>query len=370
MSSTKSGPVGIGIIGAGDISGQYLESLTSYPDTQVLSVADLDLSRAAAQAAKYKVPHSGSVAELLANPDIEIVVNITIPAAHAEVSQAIIAAGKNVWTEKPITVDRPSAQAMLVAAKRKGVLVGGAPDTILGEAIQTAKRRLDGGSIGKPQTVLTLMQGPGPDAWHPRPQFLFAKGAGPLFDIGPYYFATLGQLLGSIESVQALGHTTWTTRTIGKGPEAGQTFPVEVPTHVSVITRFTSGVVGTSIYSFETPSHRQLFEITGETGVLEVPVSGFDGPTRILAAGGDGANWTTIPAEGHARVRGAGVLEMARALRAGKAPRASGDLAFHVLDAMLAVEESIASGRPVAVQSRVPIVEALPADWDPRQRTL
>lgn len=370
MSTPKTGPVGIGIIGAGDISDQYLTSLASYPDTTVLSVADLDLGRAAAQAKKYNVPHSGSVAELLANPAIEIVVNITIPAAHADVSQAIIAAGKHVWTEKPLTVDRASAAAVIAAAKRANVQVGGAPDTILGEAIQTSARRLAAGAIGTPQTVLTLMQGPGPDSWHPRPQFLFAKGGGPLFDIGPYYFATLVQLLGSIESVEALGHIARAERTVGSGPDAGTKFPVDVPTHVSVLTRFVSGIVGTSIYSFDSPVRRQLFEITGSGGVIEVPVSGFDGPTRLLPASGDGTNWETIAAEGHARSRGVGVLEMARALRANQLARANGGLAFHVLDAMLAVEESIASGAPVQVNSRAAAVPPLAADWDPNAATL
>jgi predicted dehydrogenase len=288
---------------------------------------------------------------------------------HAEVALAAIAAGKHIWGEKPFTLDRESAQAVLDAAAAKGVVVGNAPDTILGEAIQHSHRLLADGVIGTPRTVLTLMQGPGPEAWHPRPQFLFARGAGPLFDIGPYYFTTLVQLLGEIESVQALGQRPRAERVVGSGPDAGARFPVEVSTHVSVLTRFRSGVVGTSIYSFDSPVERQLFEISGSAGTLAVPVSGFDGPTKILEDKPD-AEWTTVAPPGAHRERGVGVLEMARAIRAGRKPRAGGDLAFHVLDAMLAVEESIETGAPVQLNSGAEAITAVEAEWDPADGTL
>jgi predicted dehydrogenase len=362
--------MGVGIIGAGNISDEYLRSLTSYPDVRVLGVADLDLERAAAQAARYGVPFSGTPEALLALDDIELVVNLTIPAVHAQVALDAIAAGKHVWGEKPFALDRESAKAVLDAASAAGVVLGNAPDTVLGEAVQHAHRLLADGSIGDAQTVLTLMQGPGPDSWHPRPQFLFARGAGPLFDIGPYYFATLVQLLGSIESVQAVGHRARTERVIGSGPDAGTTFPVEVSTHVSVLTRFRSGVVGTSVYSFDSPVRRQLFEINGSLGTLDVPVSGFDGPSRIIANGVADNAWERHDPPGAHRERGVGVLEMARAIRAGRAPRADGTLAYHVLDAMLSVEESIASGWPVRVRSEVGPVSAVEADWDPAEPTL
>jgi predicted dehydrogenase len=362
------GPVAVGIIGAGNISDEYLRSLTSYSDVVVVGIADLDLERAAAQAAKYDIPFSGTSEQLLALDGLELVVNLTIPAVHGEVAMQAIAAGKHVWGEKPLTLDLDSATALLAAAETAGVVVGNAPDTILGEGIQSSQRLLDSGAIGTPQTVLTLMQGPGPDAWHPRPQFLFARGAGPLFDIGPYYFTTLVQLLGEIESIQALGHRASAERVIGSGPDAGLAFPVEVWTHVSVLTKFRSGVVGTSIYSFDSPVHRQLFEITGSAGTMEVPVSGFDGPTRIMDAGE--TEYRTIQPEGRHRDRGVGVLEMARAIRAGDLPRANGRLALHVLEAMLAVEESIETGAPVVLGGRVGPVPALADDWDPTEATL
>jgi predicted dehydrogenase len=359
--------MGVGLVGAGNISDEYLRSLTSYPDLTVVGIADLDLDRARAQAAKYGVGFASTTEALLDREDVDLIVNITTPAVHVEVALAAIAAGKHVWGEKPLALDRKSARVVLDAADVAGVVVGSAPDTILGEAIQQSHRMLSDGAVGAPRTVLTLMQGPGPDAWHPRPRFLFARGAGPLLDIGPYYFTTLVQLLGPISSIQALGSKPRLERVIGSGPDAGATFPVEVYTHVSVLTRFASGVVGTSIYSFDSAVQRQSFEISGATGTLEVPVSGFDGPTRLLADGAD--DWSSSAAPGVPRVRGVGVLEMARAIRAGEQPRASGKLAYHVLDAMLAVEDSIEAGAPIVLDSSTDPITALPADWDPTARS-
>lgn len=361
---------GVGIVGAGNISDEYLRSLTAYPDVRVVALADLDLDRARAQAERYGIPAAVTVRELLARDDVEIVVNLTIPAAHADVALEAIAAGKHVWGEKPLTLDLASARRVLEAADTAGVVVANAPDTILGEGIQNAHRILADGAIGTPRTLLTLMQGPGPDAWHPRPQFLFARGAGPLFDIGPYYLSTMIQLLGPIASVEAVGQRPRAERVVGSGPDAGTSFPVEVDTHLSVLTRFVSGVVGTSIYSFDSPQRRQLFEVTGSDGVLGVPVSGFDGPARVLAGDDGETEWSDVPPPGVHRERGVGVLELARALRAGRPPRASGALALHALEAMLAIEESAADGgRPTAVHSTAPAVEPLPAEWDPTAAT-
>jgi predicted dehydrogenase len=362
-------PVRVAVVGAGDISAQYLKALTGYPDLAVTAVADLVPERARAQAEAYGVPAWGTTAEVLSRDDVDLVVNLTVPAAHAEVALAAIGAGKHVWGEKPLALDRASALAVLDAADAAGVVVGNAPDTVLGPGIQTAHRLLAEGAVGRPRTVLTLMQGPGPDLWHPRPGFLFAKGGGPLFDIGPYYLTTLVQLLGPITSVTASGQIPRTERTVMTGPEAGTAFPVEVPTHVSVVTTFASGTVGTSVYSFDSPVRRQLFEVTGADGVLEVPVSGFDGPSRLLTGTAPDTPWRTVPAAGVPSDRGVGVLELARAVRDGQQPRASGQLAYHVLDVMLAIEESIDLGAPVQVASSAPAVPPIPPHWDPTART-
>jgi predicted dehydrogenase len=368
--NTTASQTRVAIIGAGNVSDEYLRALTSYPDLTVAAVADLDAARARAQAEKHGVAVSGTATEILERDDVDLVVNLTIPAAHAEVALAAIEAGKHVWSEKPLGLDRKSARAVLDAANARGVVVGNAPDTIIGPAIQTSHRLLAGGAIGAARTALTLMQGPGPDTWHPRPQFLFAKGAGPLFDIGPYYVSTLVQLLGPVGSVSAIGQTPRAERIIGSGPDAGTSFPVEVSTHVSVLTTFASGVAGTSVYSFDSPVQRQLFEVSGADGTLEVPVSGFDGPTRLLRDGDRDGDWRTVPAEGVPSGRGVGVLEMARAIRAGERPRASGELAYHVLDVMLSIEESIAaSGATVTIESSAPLVRPIPVEWDPTART-
>lgn len=357
------GPVRVGVIGAGNISDEYLTTLTAAPGVEVIAIADLDEERAAAQAAKYGVPFSGDTAGLLALPELELVVNLTIPTAHAQVALEAIAAGKHVWGEKPLTLDRASARAVLDAAAAAGVRVGNAPDTVLGRGIQHSQRLIAEGRIGTPQTVLTLMQGPGPDAWHPRPDFLFARGAGPLFDIGPYYLTTLALLFGPIDTVQAMGHRAFDVRTVPYGERAGNRIPVEVWTHVSVLTRFRSGVVGTSIYSFDSPVRRQLFEVTGSGGTLTVPVSGFDGPSVLVPAGQPQPEAVDLVPSGAERQRGIGVVEMAEAIRAGRDPRASGALAFHVLDALLAIEESIDAGGPIAVASGFDPVDALDPQW-------
>lgn len=344
-------PVRVGVVGAGNISDEYLTTLVAAPEVEVIAVSDLDADRAAAQAAKYGIRWSGSTEDLLALPGLELVVNLTIPAVHAQVAMQAIAAGKHVWGEKPLTLDRDSARTVLDAAAAAGVRVGNAPDTVLGRGIQHSQRLIADGRIGTPQTVLTLMQGPGPDVWHPRPDFLFARGAGPLFDIGPYYVTALALLLGPVESVQAVGHRAFDVRTVPYGERAGARIPVEVWTHVSVLTRFRSGAVGTSVYSFDSPVRRQLFEITGSGGTLTVPVSGFDGANTLVPAGVPDPTAAEIAPPGPERSRGVGVVEMAAAVREGREPRASGALAFHVLDVMLSIEESIAARSPVPVTS-------------------
>ncbi|MFD7026269.1 Gfo/Idh/MocA family protein, partial [Promicromonospora sukumoe] len=185
------GAAGVGIVGAGNISTQYLENLTRFADVEVRFVADLDLTRAAERAQEYGVPASGGVDELLARDDIDVVVNLTVPAVHAEVGHRILAAGKHVWSEKPLALDAEAASVLLADAQARGLRVACAPDTVLGAGIQTALRAIARGDIGDPLTATTMFHVPGPESWHPSPDFLFALGGGPLFDMGPYYVTTL-----------------------------------------------------------------------------------------------------------------------------------------------------------------------------------
>lgn len=362
------GPVGVGVIGAGVISDEYLRNLTTFPDVGVLMVADLDLPRAAAQAEKHDIPRSGSVTELLADPEIELVVNLTIPAAHVDVGLAVLDAGKHVWAEKPLALDRESGRKLLDRAAEKGLRVASAPDTVLGAGMQTARRAIDDGRIGEPRTALAMFQTPGPESWHPAPEFLFQTGGGPLLDMGPYYLTALVQLLGPVRRVTGAGGRSRDVRVIGSGPRAGTEFPVTVPTTVTALIDFERGGSAQLVLSFDSALRRVLLEVTGTLGAAVLPdPNRFDGPTLVHTPD---TTDLELPAVGATASRGKGVLDLARSIRAGEPERASGEMAFHVLDAMLSIDESITTGIPVTVESTVDVPPALPADWNPRERTL
>lgn len=369
-SQNATGPVGVGIIGAGTISGQYLENLTSFPDVTVHIIGDLYPEAAQKRAEEFNVPAFGTTQDVLDHPEVEIVINLTIPTAHAEVSQAIVAAGKHVWTEKPITTVPADATALLEAAEKAGVRVGGAPDTVLGAGIQTGLRTLREGSIGAPTSALTLFQSPGPESWHPNPAFLFQEGAGPLYDIAPYYTTTLVLALGPVTSVSAVGSKAREQRTIGSGPKAGEVFDVTVPTQVAALLRFESGQNATVLLSFDSPHTRTGFvEVYGTEATLAFPDPNvFDGDSALTTYRGEEA--TPVPATGAVTGRGLGVLEMARSIRAGVPHRAQGAIAAHVLDVMVGIETAITEGSIVEVSSTFAEVEPMPADFDPFATTL
>jgi predicted dehydrogenase len=366
---TGSGPVGVALVGAGNISTQYLENLTRFPDVKVLGIADLDETRAAAAARAYGVPVAGGLDSVLTLPEVELVVNLTTPAAHAAVAAAALSAGKHVYGEKPLTLDPAEGEKILADAETRGLRVGNAPDTFLGAGIQSAIRALDAGLIGTPVAAATVIQGPGPESWHPGPEFLYQRGAGPLFDIGPYYLTALVALLGPVAKVAATARRARERRVIGSGPKAGTEFAVEVPTHVTALIEFASGAGAASTFSFDSPVESRMIEITGTDATLSVPdPNTFGGPLRIRAAG-DG-HWRELPVEGTQAGRGLGVLEMARAIRAGVPHRASGTLALHVLDVMAAITESAREGAFRAVDSTAGRAPVLPVDWDPFAATL
>ncbi|MFI6424323.1 Gfo/Idh/MocA family protein [Promicromonospora sp. NPDC050880] len=362
-------PAGVGVIGAGNISTQYLENLTRYADVEVRFVADLDLARAAAQAEAYGVPASGTVDELLARDDVDVVVNLTVPAVHADVGHRILAAGKHVWSEKPLALDAPAAAALLADAQARGLRVACAPDTVLGAGLQTALRAIARGDIGEPLTATTMFHVPGPESWHPSPGFLFARGAGPLFDMGPYYVTTLVHALGSATRVQAVASTSRTTRVIGSGPRAGEVFDVEVPTHHAALIEFGPGRSAQSTFSFQHALPRSGFvEVNGTEGTIVLPdPNGFDGDSALWRYGSDEP--TVLPAQGAGYGRGAGVVDLVRSVRDGRTERASGALAAHVLDVLLAVRDAAETGRAVEIASTVAPVAPLPEGWDPAEAT-
>lgn len=366
----RSGPVGVAIVGAGNISGEYLTNLCSYPDVDVRFVADLDTGRARARAEQFGVAAAGTVADALASPDVEIVVNLTIPAAHAEVATAALEAGKHVWNEKPIAVDAGSAGALVALADARRLRLGVAPDTFLGPGAQAARRHIEAGGIGRPLSASVVMQQGGPEAWHPNPDFLYDVGAGPLFDLGPYYLTILAQLFGRFERVAAFGSAATPTRTIATGPRAGETFPVRVPTYVAALYEFEQGGVAQATFSFDSPLTRVgVVEVAGTDATVALPdPNTFDRDLRLMRRGS--STWETVPADGAAGGRGIGVLDMARAIRAGTPHRASGDQGLHVLDVMVATAAAAASGTFVEIASCVEPVPALPDGWDPGTATL
>jgi predicted dehydrogenase len=374
---TRTGPVGVGFIGTGMISNTYLENLARFPDIEVIILGDLDVDLARARAEQHQVREWGTADQVLDHPDVEVVVNLTIPAVHAQVASQAIAAGKHVWTEKPISVDRQSGRDLLRQAEEAGLLVGIAPDTVLGPGMQTARRAIARGDIGEPLSAQTVMQYIGPDIFHPNPQFLFSPGAGPLFDIGPYYLTALVHLFGSVASVAAVGSRSRATRTIQSGDRAGTTFDVQVPTHVSTIATFVDGAVSQSVFSFDSPLTRMGYvEITGTDATMIIPDPNlFTGDVKItrapaFAALGDEPQWENVPLTGAYAERGLGVLDLARAARTGGKPLASGEVGFHVLDTLVAIDEALTENRTVTVHSRIDPVPLVADDLDPFTATL
>ncbi|MDP9843849.1 Gfo/Idh/MocA family protein [Streptosporangium lutulentum] len=358
-------PLGVAIVGCGTISHQYLSNLTTFPDVRVVACADLDPDRAREVASRYGVPVATTPERAMAHPDVELVVNLTIPSAHAEVAMAAVGAGRHVYNEKPFTLDRESGAELTRAAEAAGVRLGSAPDTFLGAGLQTAARLVAEGAIGTPLTALTLLQTPGPEAWHHSPEFLFQRGAGPLFDMGPYYLTALVTLFGPAGRVAAMARRAREERIIGSGPRAGTRFAVEVPTHTAALLEFAAGQAATMMFTFDSPLHRAGFvEITGTEATMEVPdPNTFGGQVRLRRAGGD--EWIALPTPGTTAGRGLGVLDMAQAIRAGRPHRATGELGLHVLDTMLTIAESAERAEFLKVGSTCPRPDPLPEGWDP-----
>ncbi len=364
-----SGPVGVAVVGAGVISEQYLRTLSGFSDVRVLAVADLDTGRAETAARAHGVPVAGDLATALAVPEVELVVNLTVPAAHVEVALAALRAGRHVYGEKPIALLPGEAEKLLAEAAERGLLVGSAPDTFLGAGLQSALRAVAAGTIGTPVAASTALRSLGPERWHPSPAFFYQPGAGPLFDLGPYYLTALVALFGGVERVAGSVRRARDERVAGAGPEAGRAFPVAVPTHVSALLDFASGPTATSVFSWDSARPQVGFEVVGTEGTLAVPdPNTFGGPLRVRANGAD--DWAELSVGGRTDGRGLGVVDLARAIRSGAAPRASGALALHVLQTMAAVTDSAARGEFARLPDRVPSPEPLPVDWDPTAATL
>lgn len=352
----------IGVVGAGQVSGAYLGTLGRLSNVGVVAVADLDEARARAAAAATPGARPLTVTELLAASDVDLVLNLTIPAAHAEIAHAAIAAGKHVYGEKPLAVTTGQAREVLVAAARAGVRVGCAPDTVLGTGVQTARACLDAGQIGAPVAATAFMVTPGHERWHPAPEFYYLPGGGPLFDMGPYHLTALVTLLGPVRRVAGMAGTPRATRTIGSGPRAGAEIDVAVATHVTGVLEHASGALSTLMMSFEVWAGRlPHIEVYGTDGSLSVPdPNGFGGAVQIFRAGG--GDWTTVAEAGGYRraARGYGVSDLASGLITGTTHRANGEIAYHVLDVMESLLAAADSSHAVDITSSCDRPPAVP----------
>jgi predicted dehydrogenase len=339
----------IGMVGAGNISGQYVKTLSRLDNMALARVADIDAAKASVLAAQAGVP-ACTPEELYAASDVDIVLNLTIPLAHAPVALAAIAAGKHVYGEKPLAADTVAAKSVLDAAAAAGVVVGCAPDTVLGTGVQTARSSLDAGDIGVPVAATAFMTTPGHERWHPSPEFYYEPGGGPLLDMGPYYLTALVTLLGPVRRVVGMSSAPRAMRVIGSGPRAGTTFPVRVATHVTGVLEHAGGELSTLMMSFDI-SGAQLprIEVYGTEGSLSVPdPNNFDGAVRIFRD-----DWVDLPVLGGypGAGRGFGVSDMARSIVDGTPHRASGALAYHVLDVMECLLRAAETGTSVTIGS-------------------
>jgi predicted dehydrogenase len=361
-------PAKIGVVGCGNISDIYFEAKKKFDILDIVACTDLDMERARAKAQKHGIPQVYTTSQLLADPEIDIVLNITIPKAHAEVALAAVEAGKSVYNEKPLTITREDGARLVQLAQQKGVRVGGAPDTFLGAGLQTCRKLIDDGVIGAPVVATAFMLCHGHESWHPSPEFYYEVGGGPMFDMGPYYLTALVSLLGPVRRVSGSARISFAERLITSQPKYGKRVTVETPTHVVGVLDFAAGAIGTLITSFDVWSHNlPRIEIYGSEGSLSVPdPNTFGGPVRVCRAGAN--EWSDIPlAFGYAEnSRGLGVADMAHALQSGRSHRANGDMAFHVLDIMHAVHEASASGHYIELKSSCERPAAFPLGLPPR----
>jgi predicted dehydrogenase len=347
-------PVNVGVIGCGAISNQYLSNAKHFPILNIAALADLDVERARAQADKYGIARACSVDELIADPSIEVTLNLTVPAAHMPLALQSLNAGKHTFCEKPLGVTRDEGRQVLDAATAKGLRVGCAPDTFLGAGIQTARRLIDEGAIGRPLACTAFMLSRGHEHWHPSPEFYYEPGGGPMFDMGPYYVTALLQLLGPVRRVSGLASIAVPERTILSQPKFGKRMLVQTPDHIAGNMEFENGVVGTIVTSFATRAasydSRFPIQIFGDAGSLRVPdPNGFDGPVQYCKFG-EKDEYVDVP---HSFVTGygraVGLADLASAVRHNRPHRCSVQQAFTVLDTMQAFLDSSATGQAISI---------------------
>ncbi|MBT4124752.1 MAG: Gfo/Idh/MocA family oxidoreductase [Chloroflexi bacterium] len=356
--------VRIGVIGCGVISGIYFQNLTNFEAVEVVACADLNAAAAQAVVDKYPSIKAVSTEALLADPTIEIVLNLTQPKFHNEVMRAGIAAGKHVYGEKPLAVEFEESAEMMVLAEKAGVRVGCAPDTFLGAGIQTCRTLIDEGAIGEPIAATAFFTSHGVESWHPAPGFYYERGGGPMLDMGPYYLTALVNFLGPARSVSGSSRATFAERTITSEPLNGTKIEVETPTHISGTVDFASGAIGTVLTTFDIWGAKLPFiEIYGSEGSLSVPnPNNFGDPVQILSR--EKGEWEDVPYSRpfSENSRGLGVADMAASIASGEPHRASGALASHVLEILHAFNLSSESGKRIDLTTTCDRPAPLPVD--------
>ncbi len=373
----------IGVIGCGRISDIYLQNCARFDEIEIVACASLDAAESAAKAQRHSIPKSCPPDDIFADPQIDAVLNLTIPAAHADITLKALGAGKHVYSEKPFVTDLSDGQRILSRAAETGLTVGNAPDTFLGGRWQTCRKLLDSGVIGHPTGVTAFVGTHGLEHLHPNPDFFYQPGGGPLLDFGPYYLTAMIFLLGPIARVAGLSRRTFNKRMIENGPRHGDWMPVDVDTHIESLLEFRSGVIGSMTMSFDIwDSEMPRLEIYGTKGTLCIPdpdpVDGanvFHGPVYYRTR--DTARWARQPwppehdtwqeAENthgfNENARGLGLLDLVYAVRGGRKPRASADMAYHVSEAMEGILTAPKLGRYVQITSTCDRPPPLPENF-------
>jgi len=344
-------PVRVGVIGTGAISSQYLGMAAKLPIVEIAAVADLNREAAENKAKEFGIKRVVSVDEIFTDPSIEIVLNLTIPKVHAEVAIRALEAGKHTYAEKPLAVTVAEGRKVVELAKKKNLRVGCAPDTFMGAGIQTSRKVIDSGRIGKPVAFTAFMLSRGVEHWHPNPDFYYQPGAGPMFDMGPYYLTALLNLFGPVKRISGMASVSRPTRLITSKPFAGQTITVNTPDHVMGLIEFENGVVGSIIQSFAMRggSHgASPIVVFGTQGSMHVPdPNNFDNEVRVSIFAEDKPDeFKPTPFEyvtGYGR--SIGLADMAYAIRQNRPHRCSGEQAFAVLELMEGFLESSKTGQ-------------------------
>ena len=348
-----SSPLRIGVIGCGAISNAYFKGLKPFSTSaQIKACADLDVERARKKAAEHGVEKAYSVKELLSDPEVDVVLNLTIPAAHATVNLQALKAGKHAYCEKPFALTYKAGLQVLKEAQKRKLRVGCAPDTVLGGGIQTCRKLIDAGAIGRPFAATANMLGNGVESWHPSPEFYYQVGGGPLFDMGPYYLTSLVTMLGPVKSVSALAKTAFKERVITSQPLHGKKIKVEIPTHLTGCLEFGRDLAATVTMSFDVWKHHlPIIEIYGTEGSLLCPdPNGFGGEVLLWTT--KNKEWVKVPLTHSDQIaRGVGLADMAQSVQQSRPYRMNGELGLHILEVMEAFHVSAKAGRKIAMKS-------------------